>query len=98
METPPGEFYLKGDVTPMCSRPYPVQRIHKAMLKKEFERLVELGFIEEANDYEWRAPSFNQPKPKINCVRFLSVFQNLNRQIKRKPYPMQKICEMLLNL
>ena len=31
-------------------------------------------------------------------MRFLSDFWNLNRQLKRKPYPMPKIREMLLNL
>ena len=54
--------------------------------------------IEEANESEWGAPSFAQPKPKMNSLRFLSGFWNLNRQLKRKPYPMPKICEMLLNL
>ena len=41
---------------------------------------------------------FYQPKAKTNRVRFLSDFCNLNRQLKRKPYPMPKIREMLLNL
>ena len=50
------------------------------------------------NDSEWGAPSFAQPKEKTNRVRLLSDFQNLNRQFKRKPYPMPKIREILLNL
>ena len=59
---------------------------------------MRLGVLKEANDPEWGAPSFAQPKAKTNCVRFLSDFWNLNRRLKRKPYPMQKIREMLLNL
>ena len=35
---------------------------------------------------------------KTNRVRFLNDFWNLNKQLKRKPYPMPKIHEMLLNL
>ena len=31
-------------------------------------------------------------------VRFLSGFRNLNKQLKRKPYPMPKINEILLKL
>ena len=44
------------------------------------------------------APSFAQPKVKTNNVRFLNDFHNLTRQLKRKPYHMPKIREMLLNL
>ena len=68
------------------------------MFKNEVERLVCLGLLEESNEYEWGEPSFAQPKAKTNCVRFLSGLWNLNRQLKRKPYPMSKICEMILNL
>ena len=89
---------LKDDTTPMCLRPYPVPRAHEAMFRKEVKILVKLGVLKEANDSEWGAPSFAQPKPKTNCVRFLSDFRNLNMQFKRKPYPMPKIREMLLNL
>ena len=59
---------------------------------------MNLGVIEEANDSEWGAPSFAQPKAKTNRFRFLSDFWNLNRQLKRKIHPMQKIRENLLNL
>ena len=59
---------------------------------------MNLGVIDEENYSEQGAPSFAQTKAKTNFVRFLSDFQNLNRQLKRKPYPMPKISEMLLNL
>ena len=89
---------LKDDATPVCSRPYPVLRVHEAMFRKEVKRLVKLCVLKEANEFEWGLPSFAQPKPKTNCVRFLSVFWNLNRKLKRKPYPMSKIREMLSTL
>ena len=54
--------------------------------------------LEEANDSERRAASFAEPKAKTNRIRFLSDFRNLNRQLKRKPYPKPKIREILLNL
>ena len=57
-----------------------------------------MGVLEEENDSEWGAPSFAQPKAKRNRVRFLSDFQNLNRQLTRHPYPMPKILEIILNL
>ena len=68
------------------------------MFKKVVKRLVRLGVLEEDNDSEWGAPYFAQPKVKTNRFRFLSDFQNLNRQLKRKPYPMPKKREMLTNL
>ena len=70
----------------------------KQCLKRKIERLIKLGVPEEENDSEWGAPFFAQPKVKTNHVRFLSDLRHLNRQLKRKPYPMPKIREMLLNL
>ena len=47
---------------------------------------------------EWGAPSFTQPKPTENQVRFLSEFRNLNKKLKLEKYPMPNINEMLLKL
>ena len=33
-KTPPVNLDLKDDATPMCSRPYPVPRLHRAMFRK----------------------------------------------------------------
>ena len=66
------------------------------IVKKEVERLVLLGVFEGANDPEWVGPSFAQPKP--NQVLFLSDFRNINKQLKRKPYTMPNIDEILLKL
>ena len=68
------------------------------MFKKKVECLLLLGFLRVENDSEWGSPSFSQPKPKSNLVSFLSDFINLNKQLKRKPYPMPKINENLLKL
>ena len=58
---------FKDDATPMCLCPYPVPRVHEDIFRKEFERLVKLGVLGEANESEWGAPYFAQPIPKINC-------------------------------
>ena len=79
-------------------RPYPVPKVHEDIFKKEVERSVLLGVLEIANDPEWRAPSFSQPKPKSNRVRILSDFINLNKLSYCKPYTMPNINEMLLKL
>ena len=73
-------------------------KINEAMFRKKVNKLMSLGFLEEANDSEWGAPSFAQPKAKTNCFRFLIDFRNLNRQLNSKPYPMPKIPEIILHL
>ena len=88
---------LKHNTKPVCSRHYPVPRVHESMFRNEVEILVKLGVIEEANDSEWGAPYFAQPKEKTNRIIFLSGFWNLNRKIKCKPYPVPKIRKILLN-
>ena len=96
--TTPVDLELRYDVKPVCSRPYPLLRVHEDMSRKEVEGIVNLGVFEEENDSEWGAPSFAQPKAKTNRVKFLSDFRNLNRQLRHKPYTMPKIHEIILNL
>ena len=96
--TAPMELELKGGTNTVCSQPYPVPRLHEATCRKEVERLLKIGVLKESNDSEWGAPSFSQPKSKTNRIRFLSDFRNLNRQLKRKPYPMPKTWELISNL
>ena len=79
-------------------RTYPLLKAHTEIFKKEVECLVLLGVLKIANYSELGAPSFSQPKPKSNQVRFISDFRNLNKQLKCKPYPMPNINEMLLKL
>ena len=41
---------------------------------------------------------FPNQRQKMNRARLLNEFWDLNRKLKRKPYPMPKIREILLNL
>ena len=66
----------------------------KKMFKKEVERLVLLGFLENPNESKWVSPSFAQPKPYKNQVSFISEFRNSNDQLEYKPYTMPNINEM----
>ena len=68
------------------------------MLKKEVGRLVLLGVLELANHSKRGAPSFSKLKPKSNRVHFISDFRNINKQLKRKTYPIPKVNDMLLKL
>ena len=92
------DLKLKGDAKPICLRPYSVPKVHGEVIKKEVDSLVLQWVIEVENDSEWGAPSFAQRKTKSNHVRFSSDFRNINKQLKRKPYPTPKIIEMLFKL
>ena len=60
-------------------------------------RLVAIGVLKKINSSEWATPSFIIPK-KDGRVRFISDFGRLNKQIKRKPYPLPHIKDMLNKL
>jgi RNase H-like domain found in reverse transcriptase/Reverse transcriptase (RNA-dependent DNA polymerase)/Integrase zinc binding domain len=88
---------LKPDAKPYHARAFPIPRIHEATLKLEVRRLCELGVLRKINRSEWAAPTFIIPK-KDGTVRFISDFRQLNLRIKRKPFPIPKIQDLLLKL
>jgi len=91
------DLELRDDAKPYHARPFPIPQVHEGAMRREVERLCALGVLEEDNDSEWGAPSFIIPK-KNGTVRFISDFRKLNTMLKRKPYPIPKIQDMLLKL
>jgi hypothetical protein len=61
----------------------------------EVEQLCEIGVLKKVNHSEWGAPTFTIPK-KDQSVRFITNFQELNKRIKRKPFHIPKIQDLLL--
>ena len=80
----------------MFATVYSTKGTRKKMFNNEVGRLVLMGFLKNPNDSECGSPYLPQPKPKTNQVHFLSNFINLNNKLKRKPYPLPKINEILL--
>ena len=76
--------------TPYHGKAFPVPHIHKETLKKEVERLEEIGVLKRQTESEWASPTFIIPK-KQGTVRFISDFREVNKRIKRKPFPIPKI-------
>ena len=93
----PYHIELKPNVTPYHARAFPIPRIHEQTLRNEVQRLCELGVLTRINHSEWGAPTFIIPK-KDGSVRFISDFRELNKCIKRKPYPIPQIQDILLKL
>jgi Retroviral aspartyl protease len=88
---------LKPGVTPYHARAYPVPKSREAQLKLEVERLCKEGVLKKVNRSEWAAPTFAIPK-KDGSIRFISDFQELNARIKRTPFPIPKIQDLMLKL
>ena len=85
------------DCKPYHARPYPVPHSQMEKLKAEINRLVELGILEKINRSEWAAPAFTIAK-KEGDLRSIADFRELNQRIKRKPFPIPKIQDLLLQL
>ena len=69
--TEPVSYDIKDGAKPHHSRAYPVPHAHKETLKKELNRLCELGVLEWQPESEWASPSFIVPKktkPRVFSV------------------------------
>jgi hypothetical protein len=97
-QTEPVELELKNpDEKPYHAKPYPVPKSQEEKLKQEVERLCGEGIIRKINRSEWAFPAFTIYKPD-GTLRSLANLIELNKRIKRKPYPLPKISDMLQKL
>ena len=87
---------LKG-TKPYHAKPFPIPKIHEEILKIDVNRLINIGVLKRKNNSKWEAPTFVIPK-KNGIVHFISDFRKLNKRIKRKPFPIPKIQDLLLIL
>jgi hypothetical protein len=79
------------------ARPFPVPQSLEATTKTEIKRLTDIDVFSRSSDSEWAAPPFIQAK-KTGDVRILTHFRRLNAQIKRKPFPLPKISDLVSKL
>ena len=81
----------------VCAK-FPVPKCYEETTKnKEIQRLCDIRVLTKCNDSEWAAPTFIQPK-KTGDIRVLTDFHILNKYIRRKPYPLPKISDLLQKL
>ena len=90
----PVHLEIKPDATPYHARPLPIPQSKRATTIKEINQLTGIGVLEKSYDSEWAAPTFIQPK-KTGDVRILTDFRRLNAVLKRKPFPLPKISDLL---
>ena len=97
-KTKPVELELKEGATPYYGRPYPVPKSQEEKLKSEIKRLEKYQVLRKINDSEWGMPSFTIVKKDGVTLRSIADLRELNKRIKRKPFPLPKIQELLLKL
>jgi transposase InsO family protein len=88
---------LKKHEKPYHARAFPIPQCYDKTTRKEMARLTDIGVFKKAHDSEWAAPTFIQPK-KTGDVRILTDFRQLNKYLKRKPFPLPKISDLLQKL
>ena len=97
-KTDPIDIKLKDpNSTPVHSKPYPVPHSQEQKLKEEIERLCQQGVMRKINRSEWAAPMFTISKPD-GSIRSLADLRGLNELIKRHPFPIPKIQDLLQKL
>jgi hypothetical protein len=67
------------------------------LVQEEVNRLCGLKVLQCVNESGWGAPSFGIPK-KNSEIRFVSGFHQLNKVLRRKPYPLPVPHEYLCSL
>ena len=94
---PDYDIELKEGARPYHARPYSIPKAYEPTLRSEVERLCKEKVLRKVNRSKWGAPSFIIPK-KDGMVRFINDFRELDKRIKRKPFPIPKIQDLLMKL
>ena len=88
-------FETDKNKTSYHAKPYHIPVAHTLMMKTAIKEMCKNKALEEySGDSEWAAPTFGVPKKNVG-VRIATDFRKLNEAIKRNPWPMPTIQEML---
>ena len=92
------DLYLKeANCIPYHAKAYLVPQSQEQKLREEVNRLCQHGILRKINRSEWACPMFTISKPD-GSLRSLVDLRELNKRIKRHPFPIPKIQEMLHKL
>eukprot|EP00804_Cyclotella_cryptica_P008830 CCRYP_013047-RA/>CCRYP_013047-RA protein AED:0.47 eAED:0.47 QI:0/0/0/0.66/0/0/3/0/220 len=93
----PVSLQLKEGARPYHGRPFPIPKNHVETIKREVQRLCDLGVLKWQDNSEWTLSTFIIPK-KDNTVRVVRNFREVNKLVVRKPLPISKISIVLQKL
>ena len=86
---------ISPDAQPIRKRPYPIPYRQEHAFKKGVEERDDNGVLRRKHGgSEWPSPTFVVPK-KDKRISVVSDFREVNKLIRRKPYPMPKIHESI---
>ena len=98
-KTIPLDIELNPGAKQYHSKPYSVPRSQEDFLPKGVQRLCQIGFSKKNEYFRVRSSHFHSTKKEQNRTeQFLSNFRKRNEKVCRKPFPIPKIQDMLLNL
>jgi hypothetical protein len=87
------EIVLENEITPIRHRPYRISPEESNHLKKELDRLCEMGIIKPSNT------PFTSPiilvKKKNGEYRMVVDYRKLNKQTRDDPYPLPRIDDLI---
>jgi hypothetical protein len=89
-KTKPVSFQLKEGVSPYHGRAIPVPEIHKDTIMNKVEGMCKLGVLERQPASEWDLPSFIVIPKKDRTIHFLTDFQEVNKRLVEKTFPIPK--------
>ena len=96
--TEPVDLILKDPTAaPYHSKAYPVPYSQEQKLKEKVDRMCKQGIMRKINHSEWACPMFTISKPD-GSLRSLADLRELNKRIRRHPFPFPKIQDMLQKL
>ena len=88
-------FDVDTNKTPYHAKSYRSLVAHTPLMKTAIKEMCKnKALAEYSGDSEWAAPTFGVPK-KNDGVRVNTDFRRLNEAIKRNPWPMPTIQDML---
>jgi hypothetical protein len=96
-KTDPVDLRLKSGEMPFQLSPFPVPKIHEETLKKEINRLCDLGILKPQVVLEYQSSSFIIHKEN-GTVRVVSDFRVLNSNLQRVSYSIPRIQDILIIL
>ena len=86
---------LKDDWKPFWQKAYPVPFAREKLFKEELQALVNDGVLEKVTTgSRFCSPTFVVPK-KDGRIRWVSDFRTLNLMLKREPYPLPRIQDIM---
>ena len=97
LQVKPVHLELQDGAVPYHARAFPVPKSLEAATRKEIDRLTDLNVLKKSHESEWAAPTFAIPK-KTGDIRIVTDFRRLNAVLKRKPFPLPKISDLLQKL